>query len=125
MNKYESMLKLPVETLEFNQLADVVWQTIAQQEALVEGTLRKTVDLEGNVTRTVTLQAQGNPGEVYVTGIRNAANEVQYGGQWQSRVPVSQTPVEFVVDEGASLSVGASPAVAPMTLSIQSAPVVE
>ncbi len=125
MGKYESMLKLPVETLEFHQLTNVVWQTIAQQEALVEGTLRKTVDLEGNVTRTVTLQAQGNPGEVYVTGIRNAANEVQYGGQWQSRVPVSQTPVEFVVDEGASLIVGGTTAVAPMTSSAESVPVVE
>jgi hypothetical protein len=116
------MLKLPVETLELHQLSAVVWQTIAQREALVEGTLRKTLDINGNEVRTVSLKAGGTAGQVMVTGVRNPGNEVQYGGQWQSLVPVSPTtPVELQVDGGDAFGIGATPTPAPTTLSAQTA----
>lgn len=93
MNNYEKLFKLPVKTLEFRHLAEVVWQVVGQREALPYGSLDRA-------TGTVTLQTQGPAAQIFVTGIRDASGETQYGGQWISSVSASPTPKVFSVDPG-------------------------
>ncbi len=93
MSNYENLFKLPVKTLQFHQLAEVVWQVIGQREALAYGSLDRA-------TGTITLQTQGPAAQVFVTGIRDPSSATQYGGQWISSVSAGPEPKVLSVDRG-------------------------